>query len=666
MKSSVTPKLAAPRWCRITEVICAALLVPLISSACKSGGGGGGGDVDARVWVNDGGDKVMRHENRAKGASASTINSVWDGTRVRVFGARNETVSFNVILEAGSANRTGVSVSQSELSGPGSAAIGTVARTGDGVFNTVGRNIELFFVRYLRIEGLSALSYGTYDERHVPSVMRRPFTGAGIASGVWEDRAGADKEFPEIAVPLEWVGAFDVAKNQNQSIWVDVTIPKGTPAGVYKGTFSIRVGSALWREVPVELTVRGFTLPDVPTAKTMLYVGYPDLSRRYTGVTWPNNGTVEDQKVRRVRDRHFQMAHRHRISVIDSDVGAAVSPGDRPRDEWLPRLNGSLYTAASGYSGPGENTGNGVYSIGTYGQWGWKAEGEPGMRAHTDAWASWFAANSPSTETFLYLIDESTNYAQTEQWAQWVANNPGPGSALKTFATIHLPHADDDVPSLNIAASWFAIADPAVWGPAKDSFDADASKRFMVYNGKRPANGSFATEDDGVALRQVPWAQEKMGVHRWFFWESTYYNDYQGGRGQTDVWNVAQTFGGTAPKSPIRGKTGWNYSNGDGVLFYPGTDTDFPGSSYGREGPAASLRLKHWRRGIQDVEYLALARAADAVTTQEILERMVPKALWENGVDDPSDPTWKRTDIPWSIDPDDWEQARAELADLIE
>jgi hypothetical protein len=35
-------------------------------------------------------------------------------------------------------------------------------------------------------------------------------------------------------------------------------------------------------------------------------------------------------------------------------------------------------------------------------------------------------------------------------------------------------------------------------------------------------------------------------------------------------------------------------------------------------------------------------------------------------VSDPEDPTWVLTDISWSIDPDDWEAARAELADIIE
>ena len=45
---------------------------------------------------------------------------------------------------------------------------------------------------------------------------------------------------------------------------------------------------------------------------------------------------------------------------------------------------------------------------------------------------------------------------------------------------------------------------------------------------------------------------------------------------------------------------------------------------------------------------------------------MVPIVLWEYGVENEQDPTYVHTDISWSIDPDVWETARKELADIIE
>ena len=61
-----------------------------------------------------------------------------------------------------------------------------------------------------------------------------------------------------------------------------------------------------------------------------------------------------------------------------------------------------------------------------------------------------------------------------------------------------------------------------------------------------------------------------------------------------------------------------------------------------------------------------MAAAVDPVRTAEILQSVIPQVLWEYGVEDPEDPTWVLTDISWSTDPDIWEAARAELADIIE
>ena len=619
------------------------------------------------VWANDGGDKVTQDEVRAttNPSAANVINSVWNGQTVHVFGAKNEVVAFDLILEAAKKAASNVKVSMSTLTGPGGATIGTVPVTGNGVFDWSGRNIEQFYVRYLQIKGLSMLSYGTYDERHIPKAMERPHGSTGIGTGLWTDRPNHDKFYPEIAVPLELVPTFNIATANNQSIWTDIYIPKTAATGTYTGTVSVYEGSNLSYQVPVQVDVKGFTLPDVPNAKTMVDLGYTDLANRYVATAYPNAGTSQDITLQAVRNRHFQMAHRHKIALIDNNDTASAWTADAPNTEWQSRLDGTLFTAANGYDGPGVGTGNGIFSIGTYGSWTWQSSGQAGMNQHCDAWESWFIANASTTEHFLYLIDESTNYTQTEQWANWIKTDTGPGKTLKSFATAPLTGVQSSVPDLNIAATWFSVGDTTTWQNAVNAQHADPTKKYYQYNGHRPAAGSFATDDDGVALRVLAWAQYKKKVDRWFFWDSTYYNDYQGGRGQTDVFNTAATFSSPPTIDPVLGETGWNHSNGDGVLFYPGTDTIFPASSYGVQGPIASLRLKHWRRGIQDVDYLSMAAAINPAATQAIVNQMIPKVLWEYGVDSLADPTYVTTDISWSINPDTWEAARAQLAAII-
>src|SRR4051812_17148806 len=104
------------------------------------------------VWANEGGDKVTQDELRATVNAAAVRNSAWDGSTVSIFGARNEVVSFNLILEA-AGGASNVTVSMNSLTGPSGAQIKSTPVTGDQVFSYVNRDIELFFVRYLPIKG---------------------------------------------------------------------------------------------------------------------------------------------------------------------------------------------------------------------------------------------------------------------------------------------------------------------------------------------------------------------------------------------------------------------------------------------------------------------------------------------------------------------------------
>jgi hypothetical protein len=622
------------------------------------------------AWANDGSDKVTRDELRATADPDAVLNSVWNGATISLFGARNEVVAFNLVLEAPTAAATGVKVRLATLNGPSGAKITTLPASGEGVFNYVGRNIELFYVRYLEIRGLSVdLAYDDYDERHIPERCRRPYdpeTGEG--SGTWLERPCHNKLYPDIAVPLELHTPFSIAAGANQSIWGDIYIPRSVPAGTYTGTVQVTENGTLTWQIPIRLKVYDFTLPDLPGARTMLVYDTENANDRYLGEAWPDPGSARYAQSLKLADRHFQLAHRHKVSLIDG-----YTPVEQLDEGWTNRLTGELFTQAHGYGGAGVGVGNNVYAIGTYGSWPWQGGTQADMWSNANAWVDWFDAHAFATPTeyFLYLIDESDDYPQIEGWSQWIDNNPGSGQRLMSMATIDLPTAASETPSLDIPASAAQVGVTGVWQAAVDAYTADPARRFYMYNGSRPYSGSFATEDDGVALRELAWGQYKKGVDRWFYWDSTYYINYQcygyeDPRAQTNVFQRAQTYGCYETNDVSLGEAGWNYFNGDGVLFYPGTDTRFPAHSYGVMGPFASLRLKQWRRGIQDVDYLNLAAAIDPSRVDEIVQTMVPKVMWEYGVADPEDPTWVLTDISWSTDPDDWEAARAELAAIIE
>ena len=477
----------------------------------------------------------------------------------------------------------------------------------------------------------------------------------------------------------------------------------------------MRNGNTAIANLSVEITVADFTLSDESKAKSMVYLGDTGLAERY--FTGPGAaGSLPETSYddyRQVVDRHFMLAWRHHVSLIDGNalVAFSTTPVDAPNEDWQRRLRGELYTASNGYAGPGQNRAHDVFSIGTYSAWqAWwgltnydpaSPSYDPGLprqkfvetlRSRTDQWENWFRTNAPDATRFLYADDEPTFTASrdpdfsTVDYANLISrvvkNNPGAGGGLPTFVTAS-PLGHDELPYTSILGDVIAHGETTEWEEAIGALAAAPDRDYFMYNGRRPASGTFVIDDDGVALRELPWGQYKKDIPRWYYWHSTYYNNYQGGpasrdltevdpqgasyrRGtQTNVFKSAQTFGGHTHFDPAFGETGWNYSNGDGVLFYPGTDKVFPEESKGLKGPMASLRLKHWRRGVQDVIYLEQAMLRDANATQAIIDEMVPEVMWEVGVANPDDPSYVHKSPSWSNNPDKWEEARRRLANII-
>ena len=607
------------------------------------------------VWANDGMDKVTQDERRAFDNPSSVINSVWDGTTITQFGAKNEVVSINLIIEAAHATASNVNVSLSNLSGPGGALIRSdQTRSSANLYNWTTTEAELFYIRYLQIKGIGVFLTGDYYD--MDSFMPAKMRGTGGYPRPWTTRPNHDKFYPDIAVPLELQQDFTIVSGNNQSIWADIYIPKTVATGVYTGTITIKESGVTTRTIPVSLTVKNFTLPDVPNAKTMLFFDTFEDGKRY--------GTSLQAQV---AQNNYRITHRHKITLFGYSNGAA----DQPTAAEIQALDGSLFTAANGYAGPGVSTGLGLYVIGAYHFWAnqWGGETQSIIQTHTNNWEAWFQANSPSTERFIYLIDESSNYAQTEQWAGWVKNNPG-GNILKTFATLYPVNSVNSVPSLSITASVFSYA-MNNWPTNVATIEADPLKDFYLYNGQRAGQGSFQTEDDGIALRANPWIQYKHGIDRWFNYHANLWNVYTQ-YPPRDVFNVAQTFGGTPSNDTTWGlivppAQSGNSANGDGVLFYPGTDIVYPANNYDVAGPFMSLRMKYWRRGIQDVDYIAMAAAINPTAVTTIVNAIVPNVLWETpGIGSSGDFWISGTTVGWNETPDDWEAQRLALANIIE
>ena len=91
------------------------------------------------------------------------------------------------------------------------------------------------------------------------------------------------------------------------------------------------------------------------------------------------------------------------------------------------------------------------------------------------------------------------------------------------------------------------------------------------------------------------------------------------------------------------------------MLIYPGEDKLHPDQDRGIAGPISTVQLANFRRGLQDHQYLTLARKLklDAVV-DEVLQSVVPRVFSDSG---PA--------VGFSETGNDYERARYKLAQAI-
>ena len=173
-----------------------------------------------RIWAVNDGEKVERD---ATNHPALARNSVWDGRAVHLFGARNEIVAFQVIVEADARGIDGFSPRLPSLGSPGDRI--TYRAPAADPTDYVGRPIQIFTEHYMLVTTPSRASW-VYDARS-PAAPPDP-TG-------WKPV----QLVPENARPGRGGLPVAVAPGQNQAIWIEVYIGRDRTPGVYRGSIEV-------------------------------------------------------------------------------------------------------------------------------------------------------------------------------------------------------------------------------------------------------------------------------------------------------------------------------------------------------------------------------------------------------------------------------------------
>lgn len=526
-------------------------------------------------------------------------NWVWDGATktVALKGAANEVVSFQLIIEGSGAR--GITVMAADLADSG--------RTIPAKQFSFSR---AFYVKVKQaVDGKRApypLEEGWYPDPLVP--FETPKLGAPFAI----DGGNFGGEKPAVA---------DI---RNQTVWVDLWIPPKTPRGLYTGTITVR-SEAGQKTVAVKLQVFGFEM----TAKAntvlefMSYTPFAKMSKTQ-------------------RDACFTLANEHRATITTIRPYINYDPPWRPAKEgqtfvwegfdeaYGPAINGSLYK-----QGPRAGVPIDLFVLpfdpkldrpdakgaGRGGNWpipaptknnNWEVDFTPEYVAQFKALlqdaSAHFAEKYPNTTLAVFqdsLDEPGFHKAAPEVAMGQLRSLQGYMKIVRELNLKNVIYKFDvgsgfDKNRLDLDGNGkaegatdvvAALTGVDLWNINGMCIDLDvlqpAIKRgakVWFYNGFEPRVGPTVIATEAVGPRTWPWVVFTSRMHgscKWYFLE---------GAGPTEKpW----TTGGS------------RVNPGDALFMYPGNELGLPDTIF------SSMRLKAYRRGMQDYEYLHAVAVKD-------------------------------------------------------
>jgi len=585
------------------------------------------------VWAVGDGEKIFKYDTEH---SSKKKNSIWDGDEIKLQGLYNEVLGFQIIVEVDSAGARGLELSmsppvhqKSDMMIGGSGAI----RYGDHGY------IEFFTQHYLHVKRPTQPNWFYGSENSAPLNMTGWIPDALIPSDALTGQGGFPLTIPptkeQINRHQDIVEIIQRRASLNQGFWIDLYLPRDRkfPAGIYESEIQVWENGKISTKIPVQIEIIDAYLPDENHSNVWVYNSGMDVLSMY----FPGLNSQE------IRQMIKYVAHRHRIELVGGFEAHQSEFNEEILADYKPYLDGSAYTPAFGYHGPGEGMKEKLFPIGMYGKQVLGTTKEK-IQQESDKWALWFDKNSPDLNYFKYMIDEPgpAQYSFINEQAGWIKSNPGPGKKVKIQVT--RGYVDELKNSIDI---WNAYN-----GVELERIDElkNEGKDYWFYNGNRPRYGSVILEGTAVDLRVNGWIKYLFNIDTWFVWESTHWtHNGQGpkGRLQQRIYNEPLTF--------INHHLSWG--NGDGVLFYPGTMPHQPEENRGLNRILPSIRLKNIRRGQQDYELLWLAEKKIGVDNVKALAReLIVKAMDEVEMNDK---------VYWPQNGDAYDAMRNRLLEII-
>ena len=551
-----------------------------------------------------------------RGKSYQEKNFLWNGKKkeVTLWGARNEYLSFQIIIEAPDRDVYVAGLSASDLKGP----------------SLIPRDkIKFFREYYVPVEAWHPWSYGGT-------------TGLG--------------EYPDPLIPLDtpkWGAPFSIEKGRNQAIWVDLYLPEEAKPGHYKGAIRIEFKDNPPISLNLRLNLWDFILPR-ECHLPFWACAYPGYTRAAFGWSRKEARNPEiKERLKAIEEDLWRLCHRHRLTAMSRGwyrpgyyYNAETKELKVNWDEFDKRLKG--YITGTLFD---DKTPPPILILplsgGAQGRWPhWGSDGDPDglfqamcreFYLHLKE-LGWDPEKKP---TFIYLCDEK-----------------GPEYHQKIIKDIRL--IKEVTPSFKVTICvWSLKAFRVAFEGLKDTvdywqsggwgYDVDALTHWKRENPARiaglyqadgdPQLGRNCLDAEGLGIRMWPWVAWKYNIDTLYMYLINGIHNHSKENYDRNVSPFLHPYTSFGPGQGI-----WVYS----------------GRWLGIERYFSSIRLKQVRRGMQDCEYMWLAKKRGG-EPGKVVNSIIYSALSK------AKPIKKGKYIygNWSHNPQEWFKARKKLAEMI-
>lgn len=431
----------------------------------------------------------------------------------------------------------------------------------------------------------------------------------------------------------------DVPKGRHQPVLVEVCVPADAAPGQYLGNLLVQA-EGLKRSVPLSVTVRNVVVPATSTFPTTFGLSGRSLEFGHYGKK------MGDATRLRLVHAYAREALRHRLSLHtmsmlpptvsrlkDGTLSVDFSAWDA---EIGPYLDGKALDSGARFTAidlrlPPELTGRE------------RADYLRQVEAH-------FRKRGWLDRLFSYVMDEPTpaDRPQLLTRLQALRQSTGIKRLVTTAFDPQLERLIDIwVPNVNCLFVRGKDGELCAKHPPRASYAACERECARVWwyqscsshgchsgpFGKPALDAYFAgwpsymVDAPGTSARAMAWLAFVHDIEGELYFDMAHaFNAYP----EKDPWDSVWAFGG----------------NGDGTLFYPGRPDKIGGKTH---APITSLRLRHIRDGLEDLELLRLLaqRPAGRQKAMALARSLVPE--------------------PWRIEPDvsKWRHARKQLLDAL-